>query len=39
MKKKEWAIRKIIKRPKAKEKTAEENLYNLMENYLCCVRK
>lgn len=35
----EWAIRKIIKRPKAKEKTAEENLYDLMENYLCCVRK
>ena len=33
------AIRKIIKRPKLKEKTTEEKLFDLMENHLGCVRK
>ena len=35
----EWVVRKLLKRPKAKEKTTEENLYDLMENYLGCIRK
>lgn len=35
----EWLVRKIIRRPKPKEKTNEEKLFDLMENYLHCVRK
>ncbi len=33
----EWCIRKICKRPKAKEKSTEEKLFDLMENHLGCV--
>lgn len=35
----EWLIRKIIKHPKPKEKTNEERLFDLMENYLDCIAK
>ncbi|MBE5889078.1 MAG: hypothetical protein E7283_09700 [Lachnospiraceae bacterium] len=35
----EWVVRKIIHRPRQKEKTNEEKLFDLMENYLGCVRK
>ena len=35
----EWLVRKIINRPKPKEKTDEDRLFDLMENYLGCVRK
>lgn len=35
----EWLVRKICNRPKPKEKTPEEKLYELMENHLGCVRK
>ena len=33
----DWLARKIINRPKPKEKTNEERLFDLMENYLGCV--
>ena len=32
-------VRKILNRPKPKEKTHEERLFDLMENYLGCVGK
>lgn len=32
----EWCIRKLCNRPKPKEKTTEERLFDLMENYLGC---
>ena len=35
----EWLIRKIFNRPKPKEKTIEERLFDLMENYFGCVAK
>ena len=35
----EWLVRKIFNRPKPKEKTNEERLFDLMENYFGCVRK
>ena len=35
----EWVMRKICNRPKVKEKTTEERLFDLMENYMGCVRK
>ena len=35
----EWLIRKILNRPKPKEKTNEERLFDLMENYFGCVGK
>ena len=35
----EWVIRKICNRPKVKEKTTEERLFDLMGNYMGCVRK
>lgn len=35
----EWLIRKIFNRPKPKEKTNEERLFDLMENYFGCVGK
>ena len=35
----EWLVRKIINRPKPKAKTEEERLFDLMENYFCCVCK
>lgn len=35
----EWLVRKIINRPKPREKTAEDGLYDLMENHFGCVRK
>ena len=35
----EWLARKIFNRPKSKEKTNEERLFDLMENYFGCVRK
>ena len=35
----EWLIRKIFNRPKPKEKTNEERLFDLMENFLGCVGK
>ena len=35
----EWVIRKISKRPKPKDKTTEEKLFDLMENYLCCIKR
>ena len=35
----EWLVRKIINHPKPKEKTDEERLFDLMENYLGCVGK
>lgn len=34
-----WLIRKIFNRPKQKEKTNEERLFDLMENYFGCVGK
>lgn len=33
----EWLVRKICKRPKPKEKSEEERLFELMENYFGCV--
>lgn len=33
----EWLVRKIFNRPKPKEKTNEERLFDLMENYFGCV--
>ena len=33
----EWLIRKMFNRPKTKEKTNEERLFDLMENYFGCV--
>ena len=35
----EWLARKIFNRPKSKEKTNEERLFDLMENFLGCVGK
>lgn len=35
----EWLVRKILNRPKPKEKTNEERLFDLMENYFGCVSK
>ena len=35
----EWLVRRIINRPKPKEKTNEERLLDLMENYFGCVGK
>lgn len=35
----EWLVRKIFNRPKPKEKTNEERLSDLMENYFGCVGK
>lgn len=35
----EWLVRKISNRPKPKEKTNEERLFDLMENFLGCVGK
>lgn len=35
----EWLVRKICNRPKPKEKTNEERLLDLMENYCGCVSK
>ena len=35
----EWLIRKIFNHPKPKEKTNEERLFDLMENYFGCVGK
>lgn len=35
----ERLVRKICNRPKPKEKTNEEKLYELMENYLGCIEK
>ena len=35
----EWLVRKIFNRPKPKEKTNEERLFDLMENFLGCVGK
>ncbi len=35
----EWLVRKIFNRPKPKEKTNEERLFDLMENYFGCVDK
>ena len=35
----EWLIRKISNRPKPKEKTNEERLFDLMENYFGCIGK
>lgn len=34
-----WIVRKIINKPKPKEETSEDNLFDLMENYLHCTRK
>jgi hypothetical protein len=33
----EWLVRKIFNRPKPKEKTNEERLFELMVNYFGCV--
>ena len=35
----EWLVRKIFNRPKPKEKTNEERLFDLMVNYFGCVEK
>ena len=35
----EWLVRKILNRPKSKEKTTEERLFDLMENYFGCISK
>ena len=35
----EWLVRKISNRPNPKEKTNEERLFDLMENFLGCVGK
>jgi len=35
----EWVVRKLFNRPKPKEKTNEERLFDLMENYIGCVGK
>lgn len=35
----EWLVRKMFNRPKPKEKTNEERLFDLMENYVGCVGK
>lgn len=34
-----WIVRKIINKPKPKEETSEDKLFDLMENYLHCTRK
>ena len=34
----EWCIRKVSKQTKKKTKTKEDKLYDLMENYLNCIR-
>lgn len=35
----DWIIRKLINRPKPKEKTPEDGLFDLMENYIGCSRR
>lgn len=35
----EWLVRKMLNHPKPKEKTNEERLFDLMENYVGCVGK
>ena len=35
----EWLVRKLFNCPKPKQKTDEERLFDLMENYLGCVGK
>lgn len=35
----ERIVRKLLKKPKPKEKTTEEKLFDLMENYMGCYRK
>lgn len=35
----DWIVRKIINKPRPKEETAEDNLFDLMESYLHCTRK
>lgn len=35
----EWLVRKIFNRPKPKEKTNEERLFDLMVNYCGCIGK
>ena len=35
----DWIVRKIINKPRPKEETSEDNLFDLMENYLNCTRK
>ena len=35
----EWLVRKICNRPKPKEKTNKERLFDLMKNYFDCVTK
>lgn len=35
----EWLVRKMINRPNPKEKTNEERLFDLMQNYVGCFRK
>lgn len=35
----EWLVRKILNRPKPKEKSNEERLFDLMENYLGCAKR
>ena len=35
----EWLVRRVFNRPKPKEQTNEERLFDLMENYLGCVGK
>lgn len=35
----EWIVRKICNRPKVKETTTEDKLFDLMENHLGCVKK
>lgn len=34
-----WIVRKIINKPKPKEETSEDKLFDLMENYLHCTQK
>lgn len=34
----DWIVRKIINKPRPKEETSEDNLFDLMENYLNCRR-
>lgn len=35
----EWVVRKLLNRPKPKEKTEEDGLYDLMEHHFGCIRK
>ena len=34
----EWCIRKLFNRPNQKKKTTKDKLFDLMENYLNCIR-